>query len=47
MIYMHVLLVMMGKINLKSLEDSNDNNSAQKNTNTNEIVKPPKNKQEE
>ena len=29
------------------MENLNDNNSVQKNTNTNERVKPPKNKQEE
>ena len=44
---MRVLLFMMGKINFKSMENSNDNNSVQKDANTKEIVTTPKNKQED
>ena len=43
---MRVLLFMMGKINFKTMENSNDN-SVQKDANTKEIVTPPKNKQED
>ena len=40
--YMRVLLFMMGKINFKTMENSTDDNSVQKDANSKEIVTPRK-----